>query len=123
MSEIANARTQKSHKSYHIEYLGETPVSKDCSSVVVPWIIEELRLNRGKSEEVGVCSFNSGIDYISVARKDGREVLKSSHNDVVLSATSHDSLSFAIVVRRGGKENLTVCHGFTATSADVVSSV
>lgn len=37
--------TSSNQSLFQIYYLGRTPVDRRCSSVVMPWIIEELKLN------------------------------------------------------------------------------
>ena len=120
MSETTEAKGPTSQKLHQVKYLGKTSVSKHCSSVVVPWVIEELRLKKKSYEEGGACWFTTGLDNISVVKEDGQQLLKCLHKDVVSSNTSPDSVSFALVVKEE-EDECAFCHGFSPSNAAVVS--
>jgi hypothetical protein len=122
MSETTEAKGPTSQKLHQVKYLGKTSVSKHCSSVVVPWVIEELRLKKKSYEEGGACWFTTGLDYISVVKEDGQQLLKCLHKDVVSSNTSPDSVSFALVVKEE-EDECAFCHGFSPSNAAVTAKL
>lgn len=126
-TESVEVTRKVSQSLFLVNYLGNKPVSENCSNATIPWVIEELRLKKkGESH----CWLTPGPDHFALVKENGEGQLECAHRNIVRCCLGRgDSPSFAVVVREEAQRRMAapggnvqcVCHVFEAASAQDVS--
>ena len=121
---MEQTKRRVSQSLFLVEYFDSTPVSVQCSSAVVPWIIRELsyKHKNGASNSPSYW-LAPGKESFSLVKEDGEAHFKYDYKEILrCSRCSENPRAFAVVMReRPSQRKLHECLVFLTQKREDVS--